>query len=372
MLLRIMGALATAGLMCGAQAQEQSEWPTYHGGYNLDGVATAAPPDSPERLWRYKAGARIEEPPVAGGGRIYFTTAKSHLEAVDMGGRPIWKIEVADDSFSAPPLFADSLVVVGSTKGTLYAYDAATGKEKWTHKVGDYIQGTANRVDLPGGNKKGIVAISQTDGALHCVEIDTGKALWTTGPLERCDGSPGAANGRIILGSCASALHVFSVEKRAKTADIPLGGDSQVAGGVAVVENMAFAGTRNGSVCAVDVAGNKVVWTNRDSRRQAFTTPAVNGRFVIFGSDDGKVYALRRDTGAKVWDFDTGDKPSSPVIAGHRVVVSSGGSLFLLDLEKGGKVWTVRVSDEITSPAIVGGMVIVGADDGTITAFGRP
>ena len=161
------------------------------------------------------------------------------------------------------------------------------------------------------------------------------------------------------------------VEKASKVTDIALGGDSQVAGGVAISGKTAFAGTRSGKVVAADISEGKLLWTNADTQREAFTTPAVNDRWVIFGSEDDKVYALRRDTGAKVWEFDTHHKPSSPVIAGNRVAVASAGTLFLLDLETGRKIWSVEVSDEITSPAVVGGVLLVGADDGTVTAYGK-
>ena len=173
------------------------------------------------------------------------------------------------------------------------------------------------------------------------------------------------------MGSCASALHVISVEKTKKLADIELGGDSQVAGGVALSGHMAYAGTRAGSVCAVDIRAGTIVWTNNESERETFTTPAVNDDTVVFGSDDGKVYGLDRETGKKIWEFDTEDSPSSPVIAGDRVVVASGGSIYLLDLKTGKKVWSAEVSDEITSPAVVAGLILVGAGDGTVTAFGK-
>ena len=53
------------------------------------------------------------------------------------------------------------------------------------------------------------------------------------------------------------------------------------------------------------------------------------------------------------------------------VVVTAGGSLYLLRLKDGEKVWSADVSDYLTSPAVVGGKIIVGADDGTITLYGK-
>jgi outer membrane protein assembly factor BamB len=352
-------------------ARVAGDWPTYHGGYSLDGVARGTVPDAPERLWRYKAGNRVEVTPVSAEGRIYFTSAKGGLHAVDLSGQEVWKKDVGkENAFSSPVLCSDGLVVAVSQNGSLMAFDGATGKERWKYDLAGSGQGTPNRIDLPGG-KGGVVAISQGDGCIHAVDLETGKGLWKTDAVERCDGSAGVGNGLIVMGSCASALHLYSVEKAAKVADVPLGGDCQVAGGVAISGRMAYAGSRGGKFFAVDTAEKKIAWTNADCQREAFTTPAVTDRWVVFGSDDGKLYGLDRATGKKAWEFDTGNTPKSPVVAGERVAVTSGGVLFLLDLATGKKVWSENVSDEITSPAIVGGMVLVGSDDGTVSAYGR-
>ncbi len=351
--------------------QAAGEWPTYHGGFTLDGVGRGTVPDAPERLWRYKAGNRVEVTPVSADGRIFFTSSKGGIHALDLAGRELWTKDMGkENTFSSPPLATDGLVVAGSHNGTLYAFDAASGREKWKYDLGGTVQGTPNRVDLPGGGR-GVVAISQGDGCIHGIDLETGQAVWKTDAVERCDGSAGVGSGIIVMGSCASALHVFSSDKAAKISDVPLGGDCQVAGGVALAGTMAFAGSRAGKFFAVDTAAGKIAWTNADCQREAFTTPAVTPAFVVFGADDGKVYGLDREKGTKTWEFDTGNTPKSPVVAGGRVAVTSGGVLFLLDLATGKKVWSESVGDEITSPSIVGGMILVGSDDGTVTAYGR-
>lgn len=346
------------------------EWPTYHGGYSLEGVADAAPPDAPALLWRFKAGNRVETTPVCSGGRIFVVNVKGGLFAIDAKGKDLWKVENPKDAFLTPAIVADGKVVLGTLNGRLRAYDAATGKDAWDYDVAGNLQGSPNRVELPGG-KKGVVAVSQSDGSLHAVDLESGKGAWKAPPIDRCDGSPGVGGGRVVLGSCASALHVVLVDRSEGRIDIPLGGDSQVAGGVAVADGIAYAGTRNGKLVAVDLAAEKILWTNEDAKKESFATPAVNRTLVVTTSDDGKVYALRRDTGGRAWDYDTGARPFSPVIAGNRVVVTSGGTLLLLDLETGKKIWSEKVADELTSPAVAGGLILVGADDGTVVAFGR-
>ncbi len=361
------GPLLAAGLLLLAQ---EGDWPTYHGNYALDGRSEASLPDSPARLWRFRAGRPVEATPVSDGEKIFFAAGKGGLFALKFDGQKAWSAPIEGDSFSTPAFCADGAVFAGTDKAFLRAYGAADGAEKWTYKVGDTLMGSPNRVDLPGGGK-GIIAISQADGALHCVELETGKLAWKTGPLDRCDGSASVGGGRIVMGSCAAALHIFTAGDEVKRADVPLGDDGQVAGGVALSGKFAFAGTYSGTFFAVDLEAGKVAWKNGDSAAEAFTTPAVDDRLVVFGSQDGKVYGLDRATGAKAWTFDTADSPSSPVLTRDRVVVSSGGTLYLLDRASGRKVWSARVGDRASGPAVARGRILVGADDGTVTAFGK-
>ena len=359
-----------AGRTGGRPGGGRAAWSTYHGGFSLDGVAAAAPPDAPEQLWKYKVEGRVDTTPIAADGHIYVTSSKGGLIALDLGGKELWKSSIAPDVFTSPPLLAGGLIIVGTGKGVLRAYDASGGKEKWTYDVGGSVQGSPNCVDLPGG-RSGVVAISQGDGCLHGIELATGKGLWKMPAVERCDGSAGVSGDYIVMGSCASALHLYSATKGVKLTDVSLGPDNQVAGGVALSGTEAFAGTRSGKLCAVDVAGAKILWTFAEGQGEAFATPAVGERVVVYGADDGKVYAVDRAKGTKLWALDTGNRPMSPVIAGDRVVVSSGGTLLVADLASGRKLWSAPVSDDLSSPAVVGGMILVGGDDGTVTAFGR-
>ena len=91
----VLGILATLGASAflarrpeagtpvdAAQAVASGEWLTYHGGYALDGVADQAPPDKPELLWRYKAGARVHSTPLVADGRVYVAHSKGGVAAL--------------------------------------------------------------------------------------------------------------------------------------------------------------------------------------------------------------------------------------------------------------------------------------------------
>ncbi len=352
-----------------------AEWPTYHGGADLRGVSEATLPETPQLLWRHNAGGPVCNTPVSDGERIFFATKKGNVIALNLTGSAVWQKNFmrTNDAgaevpvqFDAPLACFGGTVLAGTTRGTLIALDAGTGAEKWRCETGGTILGSPNQI---GTNQ--IVVINQSEGSLHGLELSSGKLLWKTEGVERCDGSPGVGNGRIIFGSCAAALHIYSAADGKHLKNIEVGGDAQLAGGAAVAGNLVFAGARDGRLLCADAEAGDIVWSSAESQEQTFSTPAVTQDKVIYSSDNGRVYAVTREDGRLLWTFETGGLSASPVVAGDKVAVSADGVLYLLNLVDGRKLWSQEVSDDISSPALIGGMLVVGADDGTVTAFGK-
>ena len=359
--------------------KKAAEWNTYHGNSALTGVAEASFPDTLEVLWRMKTGAPVRETPVVHGGRVFFATARGEIIAADLDGKRVWarefftgekvKDEPVRERIDAPVACFDGLVLFGTSEGHFVALDTATGDERWRVQLMGPIRGTANY--LPGDPAR-VYIIEQPTGVLHCIDPKTGAVLWKGEGPERCDGSPSVSAGAIAFGSCAAALHVFDPATGKLLDNIKIDKDSQVAGGVAQDGGFLFSGCRSGKVMRVDVKAAKIVWTNKQSESEVYTTPAVNDAWVIAASNDGKVYAIDRADGKGKWDFDTKGSPTSPVIAGDKVVVAADGELFLLRLADGATLWSLKISDEITAPAVAGDMILVGSEDGSVVALGAP
>lgn len=386
-------------LVCSAAAAF-AEWPTYHGGADLRGFSEAAFPEAPQLLWRYQADSAIGNTPVSDGARIFFATKKGSVVALSLTGSAVWQKNFmrTNDAgaevpvqFEAPLACFGSAVLAGTARGTLIALDAGTGTEKWRYETGGIILGSANFLNGTNNDRKdaetqsegtpdfftssrsnlsAVVVLDQSGGELHAIDIKTGKRLWKTEGVERCDGSPGVGGGRIVFGSCAAALHIYSAMDGKHLKDIEIGSDAQIAGGAAVAGNLVFAGARDGRLLCADAEAGDIVWSSAESKEQTFSTPAVTQDKVIYSSDNGRVYAVTREDGRLLWAFETGGLPGSPVVAKENVAVSADGILYLLNLADGRKLWSKTVSDDISSPALIGGMLVVGADDGTVTAFG--
>jgi outer membrane protein assembly factor BamB len=354
------------------------EWNTYHGTAAFTGAVDADLPDRMEIAWRFKAGSAVRQTPVIHNGLIHFATARGEVIAINPDGQRVWsrqlfsgeqgKDEPLRAQIEAPLACFDGRVIIGTMGGAVHSVDAASGVEQWRTEIDSPVMGSPNYLEAEGGAR--VYIVGRADGVLHCIDAATGGILWRSEPIDRCDGSPAVSSRAVAFGSCAAALHVFSPETGALLRNIELDADSQIAAGVAIDGDWIVSGSRSGKVLQVSAGTGQVAWINSDIEAEIFTTPALGAQRVVVTGNDGIVYAIDRASGKTVWRFDAGASPSSPVIAGDKVLAAASGSLFMLSLDDGGKIWEFKISDEITGPAIALGRVVVGSEDGTVLAFG--
>lgn len=144
------------------------------------------------------------------------------------------------------------------------------------------------------------------------------------------------------------------------------------AGPVLVDNNVLVAGT-DGVVRALSRADGARVWTF-ESGGEILGTPTWSGHVLVFGSGDGKVYALD-DSGKTVWSFDAGRPVYGwPLVDGDTVYIGdNGGRLHALDMKSGKPRWTFSRADYAIEcrPCLWGELVVFGAWDGYLYAVHR-
>jgi outer membrane protein assembly factor BamB len=157
----------------------------------------------------------------------------------------------------------------------------------------------------------------------------------------------------------------------------------------AVVGGVAFVGSTDGSLYAVDAESGVQKW-KFVTRGRVTSSPAVQGGIVYFASYDSNVYAVDASTGLLKWKFATqGEKRfsaahihgmlpekevvpdpfdvylSSPAVANGTVYFGSGDSyVYALDALTGATKWKFKTGDVVhASPALAGGMLYIGSWD---------
>lgn len=127
-----------------------------------------------EFLWTKKSD-RAASAPIVCGGRVFYSTAKGALFALDLEtGEKIWRKELKDAVIEHEPAFRDSLVFVVDQNGKLYCIDSDSGDEIWSLKVPPSASGPPvvipDHVILP--TYSGRILVITLDGKVR-VEIES-------------------------------------------------------------------------------------------------------------------------------------------------------------------------------------------------------
>jgi outer membrane protein assembly factor BamB len=253
-----------------------------------------------------------------------------------------WRVQTGGPVRSSP-VVAAGLVYVGSSDGNLYAIDQRSGDIRWRADAGAAVTSSPAVVS-------GLVIVGARDGKWLAVDAATGAERW-----------------RIATGAELA---------------LPWGHESgdRYTSSPTVVGQVAFLGSGDGVLRAVDVGTGKTQWQAHTAGRIR-SSPAVSGNYVVVGDADGVVYAFDRATGTTKWKHETEGHTlrsgefgydrrtiqSSPAIVGERVFVGArDGFLYALELATGTRRWRFdhKISWVNSSPAVDGGMVFAASSDG--------
>jgi len=143
----------------------------------------------------------------------------------------------------------------------------------------------------------------------------------------------------------------------------------EIRGSPIFMEDLVVFGSYDGRFYAVERHSGEVRWQFATHRGIA-TTPAPYRGTIIGGSDDGAVYCLDAADGSLRWRYRTaGPVRSSPVLVGTLVVFGSDdGFLYALDAATGTAVWRRQARGPVrATPVPLADAVVAAADDGSLT-----
>ena len=270
-----------------------------------------------------------------GGGHASATGQLTARHRPARPGAEIWRYELN----SSPEYLAAAggVVYAGTADDTVYALDAATGKQVWRRATP-----TSDNAQLVVADGAVVIA-DPANGGFVALDVATGQQLWTM---------PTGTNSNVI-GLVADGDAVF-------------GGWGAKAGGL------------TGGVTALGAANGVLLWTAEfepDGDTNGGLAAASGTVYATTGS--GEVYAYRATTGKRLWRVSAkGVKfggNASPLVSGGVVYVSSSNNpptLYAVGAARGHELWqqTLDASDNPTWLAVADGVLFVGDSDNEGTA----
>ncbi|MFF9087182.1 PQQ-binding-like beta-propeller repeat protein [Streptomyces sp. NPDC014991] len=167
--------------------------------------------------WHFEAPAVFLCPPafapgpaVTGGG-VYLADYLGTVYALDAAdGRDRWRIATEGRSSVEPVLVAAGHVHVGSGKG-LYTLDAVTGTPKWRFQAGGDVVGSPAVAE-------GRIHFGSTDHLLYTLKADDGRLRWKLATGGEITGSPVVRDGVVYACSKDRCVYALDAEKGTGTA----------------------------------------------------------------------------------------------------------------------------------------------------------
>ena len=287
----------------------------------------------------------------------------------------VWTARLSgQEEITTSPLLVDGLVVVGSSQGRVHAFDAATGRLRWTYQT------DADRVTAE-LRSAGDTILAVCDTQLYALSSASGEELWVYGDERTIHAA--ALTDREVLVSTENSIRAVSIadgepiwelpspEGQSPQASIVIGG--VIYTGFTIENDEARQGVQTpqeGGIRAVDLESGQLIWSA--SARPARHPPIVSFDAVC-GVDAqgnaGAVFALDRKTGMPLWQA---LGPTTAIaLADSRIFYARQyqtlrdqpmkGEFAALDIHTGRKLWATPFRGApVTSPCILGTTVCFG------------
>jgi outer membrane protein assembly factor BamB len=232
---------------------------------------------------------------------LYFGDNNKYFYAVDLATFKIkWSIR-ANGAILSTPLIASNIVFFGDTYKGFYALNINDGSVAWTKD----LTGTESSPSFLDGN----VYVGNKNGTLFCFEAKTGKEIWAFSNSTEIQGGPSITSEGIIFGNVNGG--VYCVDKTKGTQkwqykiDTRLGFKNVATNAKNVYLTCSSTASTVASerLICLDMKTGALVWEYKfpGSGKLVGSPIAVNDK-ILFGALDA-LHCVEQETGKSVWKY---------------------------------------------------------------------
>jgi outer membrane protein assembly factor BamB len=348
-----------------------SDWKSFRRDSQNTGYEPS-PIGTPNRLlWKYDAKGPLKSSPVILGKIVVIGSQEKRMHFIDaVSGKELGVYKVTT-SISASACGEDATVYFGLDKGkeTFFALNLQTGKTLWKKKLGDLSSSPTLCEDK--------IFVGTSDGTLWALDKASGEKIWQFDAKATIISTPArgyfspTSNAELIcFGSTDGYLYALSSDSGS------VGWKYKAEGGIysssAIKNEMVFFGSVDGNLYALNLKDGSFIWKFQ-AQADIYSSPAVTESLVYIGSNDYYMYAVNSRTGELGWKFKTeGLIHSSPIAVGDKLFFGSyDGNFYVLNRFTGELLWKYQTKGMISaSPAYYDGRIYIASEDGFLYCFG--
>lgn len=266
--------------------------------------------------WRVSVGEKLTGGVGVGGSLVMVGSSKGAVYAYDISGKLLWKSKLSSEVLSAPRYF-DGTVIVRTGDSRIYGVNAADGSRKWVYERSNpalTLRSSAGLV-VDGG----AVYAGFGGGKMVAVRADNGKLLWEASVAQPKGVTEIERIADITSLPVFDGPLVYAVAYQGRIAAIDrISGrvvwnrDISSLTGLNVEDGRIFLSHHFGSVYALDYTTGKTFWRQADLKYRQLTAPVPMGNFIAIGDVEGYVHFLSRDDGAFLSRVKTGGNAVMP------------------------------------------------------------
>ena len=365
---------------CGGVTQDAGkdkgsrDWPLFRGNAGLSGYTPARLPDKPALLWSYRSEARAASSPVVYNQTAYWCDKRGQVYGVDIYGNRCFAYDFAT-AVEAAPMIRDSALYIGRIDGFLSALSLAGQDTLWNFETFGQISASPNMGSFEG---RQAVVVGSYDNYLYCIDRENGQQIRRFESGYYINGAVALLQDNyFISGGCDAWLRIIDGSSGLPSDSLEL--DTYIPASPAIEGEYCYIADHSGNVYEIVIRNGKIIRSAKivratDDSGAFVSVPALSAHTLFVLSDDRRLYAIDRATGAVRWKYlqKGASGESSPVVCGDKVVsCSRSGVVSLLDAAKGELLWEYDTGEQITAcPAVINGYFWILTVKGTLFCFG--
>ncbi|HYF66754.1 MAG TPA: PQQ-binding-like beta-propeller repeat protein [Ohtaekwangia sp.] len=347
-----------------------------------DGVSNGI--TNPKVKWKFKTQGPVRGSAVVTADHIYFGSAEGFFYALNKSdGSLLWKYETKGAIVGAASVSTET-VVLTSRDNFVYALNSKTGELTWKFEMNPIFPGYMEweyftAAPVVSGNK---VLIGSGDSHLYALNLSDGKLLWKFKTGGRIRSTPLVDNQTVYQASHDGIIYALDIETgKLQWGFKTLGASLDKSSGFdrthifskpCLKNGLLVFGSRDGNVYAIDIKTGNMKWKFSYGMTWAMSTTIEDETVFVGWSTNNTFSALDLKTGNEKWKYLCNSVVfSTAAIQGNQVVFGSGdGNLYCMDKTTGKKNWQYNIGREIhSSPVYDGSAIYFGSDDGYFYAL---